>query len=85
MEATGIASGPNGQRSQASPHGFGAIAKKPTKRERELVKFLDTHGPATFNEIKEKSDIPAGTASTLLRKSRYIRKNEEGKWEALPM
>ncbi len=54
-----------------------------TKRERQLVKFLKERGPSTFKEILDNANIPAGTVSTVLRKSQMVKKNEEGKWEAM--
>jgi len=56
---------------------------RPATREQELVQFLQTNGPTQYKDLVDRSGIPTGTLTSILKRSKLITKNADGKWEAI--
>jgi len=48
-----------------------------------LLQFIRNHGPATRKEIAERSGVPDGSISYLLRNNPRYRQREDQKWEVI--
>lgn len=57
-------------------------AAKGESRKESIIKLLDKEGPLTRTEMAQKSGIPLGTLSFVLR-DKNVFHNQEGKWSLI--
>jgi hypothetical protein len=58
--------------------------KRASSRESQLIAFLKAQGGCKFSAIVQESGLPAGTVTTLLRKSPAFVKDKNGLWGVKP-
>ena len=70
----------NGNRPQNAISAFEAGSNGTMSSGDKLASYLQTHGPATRQEIAEESGVPGGSISYLLKNGRF-RHRADDKWE----